>query len=114
MHSDFKDKGIYMQAKELYCLVSGMLAQSVPPTLRDQILRACISIILNFSEGYGRFSKNDKKHFYIIARGSLNEVIACFDLMTTHKNIGAETVEKFNSTTESLSKMLSGLINSQK
>ena len=73
-----------------------------------------MSIVLNFAEGYGRYSNNDKKHLYIMARASLNETIACFDLITIHNDIDQSTVGIFNSRTECLAKMLSGLINSQK
>ncbi len=114
MFTDFKDKEIYKKAKELYSLVNNCLNTNVPRPLKDQILRAVISIILNFSEGYGRFTKNDKKHFYITARASLNETATCFDLILLHSNPGEETIEKFNSIVEELSKMFSGLINSQK
>lgn len=114
MHSNFKNKPIYLSAKQLYGLINGITNNKVPLPLKDQILRACMSIILNFSEGYGRFSKRDKKHFYITARASLNETVACFDLINAHISIDRKTVEIFNTLTESLSKMLSGLINSQK
>ncbi|MFA5103741.1 MAG: four helix bundle protein [Candidatus Margulisiibacteriota bacterium] len=114
MHSNFKDKPIYLNAKKLYGLINSITNHKVPLSLKDQILRACMSIILNFSEGYGRFSKRDKKHFYITARASLNETVACFDLINDHISIDGKTVEVFNITTESLSRMLSGLINSQK
>lgn len=73
-----------------------------------------MSVILNFSEGYGRFSKRDKKHFYITARASLNETVACFDLINAHIPIDERTAEIFDTLTKDLSKMLSGLINSQK
>jgi len=42
--------------------------------LRNQIERAALSITSNISEGFGRQSYADKKHFYIIARGSAYEV----------------------------------------
>ncbi len=95
-------------------MVNGCLASDIPRPLKDQILRAAISIILNFSEGYGRFTKNDKKHFYITARASLNETATCFDLILLHKQIDKERTAKFNNLVEELSKMISGLINSQK
>ncbi|MFH1379343.1 MAG: four helix bundle protein [bacterium] len=114
MYSDFQNKDIYKKAKELYSLVNSCLNEKVPYTLRDQILRSSISIILNFSEGYGRFQKNDKKHFYITARASLNELIACFDLLCLHIRVSNNDLNLFKKITNELSKMLSGLINSQK
>lgn len=114
MHSDFKDKPIYVKGKELYVLVNKVMTSKTPYPLKDQILRAAISIVLNFSEGYGRFTNKDKKNFYIIARASLNETIACFDLLSIHEAISETDVEEFNELANELSRMLSGLINSQK
>ena len=38
--------------------------------LRDQLMRASESVVLNVAEGAGRFSHADKRHFYRIANGS--------------------------------------------
>ena len=73
-----------------------------------------MSIILNFSEGYGRFHKNDKKQFYIHSRASLNEVVTCFDLIQIHTNLDIEQIEKFDLLTKEIYKMISGLINTLK
>jgi len=40
----------------------------------DQLRRASSSITANIAEGFGRFHKKDKIHFYFQARGSLKEV----------------------------------------
>jgi len=42
--------------------------------LRNQIERSTLSISSNIAERFGRGTINDKKHFYIIARGSAFEV----------------------------------------
>jgi four helix bundle protein len=41
--------------------------------LTSQIRRASLSISSNIAEGFGRETLKDKKHFYIIARGSALE-----------------------------------------
>lgn len=43
-------------------------------TLRGQIERATLSISSNIAEGFGRQTIADKKHFYVMARGSAFEV----------------------------------------
>ncbi|MFA7244653.1 MAG: four helix bundle protein [Candidatus Magasanikbacteria bacterium] len=48
--------------------------------LVSQMRRAVVSILANIVEGYGRETKKDKLHFYIIARGSFRE-IECFILV---------------------------------
>ena len=39
-------------------------------SLRQQMERSALSITSNIAEGFGRQSFQDKKHFYIMARGS--------------------------------------------
>lgn len=38
--------------------------------LRNQMERSALSITSNIAEGFGRQSEQDKKHFYVMARGS--------------------------------------------
>ena len=113
-YSDFKTKPIYKTSKELYQFLTSILNNKIPYPLKGQISRASMSIILNFSEGYGRFHKNDKKQFYIHSRASLNEVVTCFDLIQIHSAIDKEQIQKFNLLSEEIYKMISGLINSLK
>lgn len=42
--------------------------------IKNQIERAPLSITSNIAEGFGRQTSADKKHFYIMARGSAYEV----------------------------------------
>ena len=42
--------------------------------LSNQSRRAAVSVTSNISEGFGRNSQNDKKHFYSMAKTSLAEL----------------------------------------
>ncbi len=42
--------------------------------LTFQMRKAAVSVPANFAEGYGRWTKPDKAHFYSIAQGSLTEL----------------------------------------
>jgi four helix bundle protein len=109
--NDFSKQDIYILAKDLYALIIKITKEGISFYLKDQIERASISILLNFAEGYGRYHKRDKKQFYIMSRASLNEVIACYDLIKLTKNPKQEDNEKFEQLSLRLSKMLAGLIN---
>lgn len=41
--------------------------------LADQLNRASVSIAANLAEGHGRSTRRDRKHFFGIARGSIQE-----------------------------------------
>ena len=47
--------------------------------LSDQLNRASVSIAANLAEGNGRFTKPDRKHFFGIARGSIQECVPLLD-----------------------------------
>jgi four helix bundle protein len=44
-------------------------------TLGTQLVRAADSAVSNISEGYGRMTHREARNHYIIARGSLHEVL---------------------------------------
>ena len=58
--------------------------------LRDQILRACESIVLNIAEGAGRFGGDDKRRFYRMANGSAMECAGALELLH-NRNILSDT-----------------------
>jgi len=82
--------------------------------LADQLSRASLSIPLNIAEGAGRYSRPDKKNYYITARGSAFECVAILDVLMSKRKIDQEAYSRYYAILEELSKMLSGLINSQK
>ncbi len=62
-----------------------MLAQRLVPRghreLRDQLMRASLSVPLNVAEGAGRRAPREKAHFYAISRGSAMECAAIVDVV---------------------------------
>lgn len=62
------------------CRACAPIAPSLSAILRDQLLRASSSVVLNVAEGFGSSSRGVKRRHYEIARGSATECIAILDL----------------------------------
>ncbi len=78
--------------------------------LADQLNRASVSIAANLAEGNGRFTTPDRKHFFGIARGSLQECIPLLELATRRCLIEAEQKILLRDSLEEIARMISGLI----
>ena len=77
----FQNTKIYQRGLELVGLVPGIVG-GLPAGLgflADQLRRSSTSIVLNFSEGYGK-SPRDERRFFNIARHSAQEVLATLDV----------------------------------
>ncbi len=66
----------------LACRQCSSFVPSLSAVLRDQLLRASSSVVLNIAEGFGASSAGVKRRHYEIARGSATECIAVLDLAT--------------------------------
>jgi four helix bundle protein len=80
--------------------------------LTDQLRRAALSISLNIAEGSGRWHKRDKKHFYLIARGSAYECVPILDLLHRKKLLSDSVFGDLRNEIDIIAKMLTKLIQS--
>ncbi len=80
--------------------------------LADQLNRAALSIATNIAEGNGRFTKADRRNFFIIARGSAQECVPLLELAKRRGLINDEQHADRHCQLEEIAKMISGLINS--
>jgi len=82
--------------QKLRCyMVALSLAKAVPAlierwpagngNLADQLKRAVVSISLNIAEGNGRYYPKERKRFFRIAIGSINECVAIMDIVNALK-----------------------------
>ena len=113
---DFEKLEVYKKAKELNKEILSFLKNNkkLDIYLKDQLKRASISIVINIAEGSGKFSKPDKRNFYTTARGSTYECASLLELILEEELLTKEKFNYFYKRYEELSKMLLGLINSQR
>ncbi len=78
--------------------------------LANQLSRASLSISCNIAEGNGRFTKADRKHFFGIARGSLQECVPQLELARPRALVQDDAHHELKSELEEIARMLSGLI----
>lgn len=78
--------------------------------LSAQMRRSSTSIIANIAEGFGRRTKDDKAHRYTIARGECSEIHAFLLICVELGFITQDEYQKELDLTESIGKMLTGLI----
>jgi four helix bundle protein len=79
--------------------------------LADQLNRAALSIAANIAEGNGRFTKPDRKNFFGIARGSVQECVPLLELASRQGLLESPQHERMKADLEEIARMLSGLIN---
>ena len=77
--------------------------------LRDQLLRAADSVVLNLAEGAGRISRGDKARFYAIAQGSLIECAAILDCLRNRNAISPAAYNECRARAVRLYRLLSSL-----
>lgn len=113
---DFENLTVYSKAKVQHNSILNFLKlnSTIDGNLKNQFKRSTSSIVLNIAEGSGRFTKADKRYFYIMARGSVYECVAILDLLREEGKITGHVFQLHYAAFEELSKMLLALINSQK
>ena len=109
---DFENLIVYKKAKHYYRKIQADILpiKEIDSVLRNQLQRSASSIILNIAEGCSRFSKADKRNFYIISRGSVFETVAILDILKEEKKICSEKFLELYPLAEELSRILFSLI----
>jgi four helix bundle protein len=79
--------------------------------LSNQLNRAAVSVSTNLAEGNGRFTKANRKNFFVVARGSAQECVPLIELAPRRGLIEDDTAGELRRSIEEIAKMTSGLIN---
>ena len=89
MPFDHERLDVYQVALEFFDLADEVV-ENLPRGrghLADQLARASLSIVNNIAEGAGKFSKGDKRRYYLAATGSSTECAAMLDVCLRRKLI---------------------------
>jgi four helix bundle protein len=108
---DFEKLEVYKKAKIFNADIRKFIkATKLDNTTNDQLRRAAFSVVLNLAEGSGRFSKPDRRNFFIIARSSVFECVAILDVLKDESIVEENTFHGFYDQAEELSKILFAMI----
>ena len=109
---DFEKLDVYQKAKAFNKIVYQYLKSNrlIDTTTRNQLRRASFTVMLNIAEGSSRFSKADRRNFYVIARGSIFECVAIFEFMKDEGLLTDELYANLYSNSEEMSKMIYAMI----
>ena len=109
---DFERFLVYQKAKTFsFAIKKNVLTiESLERISKDQLRRASLSVALNIAEGASRFSRADKRNFYVIARASAIECVAILDILKLEETITNELYQELYLKAEEISRMLYSLI----
>jgi len=108
---DFEKLVVYGKAKEFCLKVQDIILEHtrIDRTLKDQLRRCSLSISLNIARVCSRFSKADRRNFFVIVRGSVFEVIAILDILKP-EIIELQILSEYKLKAEEILKILFALI----
>jgi len=87
-----------------------MIEKKFDVYVKDQLGRASFSVPLNIAEGSGKFSKADRRNYFVTSRASVFECIAALDIQCDEETINKEEFEIFLKMGDELSRMLFTMI----
>jgi four helix bundle protein len=108
----FENLAVYQRAMDLAEQIA-TLTETFPRGyyfLTDQLNRAALSIATNLAEGNGRFTKADRKNFFVVARASAQECVPLVDLAFRKRFLSESARLEVRERMEVIAKMISGLI----
>jgi four helix bundle protein len=108
---DFQNLDVYKKAKYFHLSCNELLKHNkFDRTTKDQLTRASFSIPLNIAEGSCRFSKPDRRNFFVISRGSVFECVSILDILHDNGTIETEKFQGLLLRADELSRILYAMI----
>ena len=111
MKFEFQNLSVYKKAKIFHQSTKSIVNEkSLKNYEKDQLSRTSFSIVLNIAEGSGRFSKSDRRNFFVITRSSVFECVAILDVLKDNNIISQEEFESLENQADELSRILYAMI----
>ena len=105
----FSDFSVYVKSKLVYSKIIRVTENIKEYSLKDQARRACLSIILNITEGSAKKSDREFSRFIQVSLGSVNELYACLEVMQDNNLIDEDKFKELRTDCEDIAKQLGGL-----
>ena len=109
----FRELNCWKEGRELRNQISKLVKifpDSEKYLLTSQMTRASRSVTNNISEGYGRFTYTDTRHFFIQSRGSVTEIIDHLSIALDENYINEEQSLTIERQCETVFKLINGYI----
>jgi four helix bundle protein len=104
---DFQNLEVYKKSLHFYIACKSISQNAnLDRHVKDQLIRAAYSIVLNIAEGSGRKSPADRKNFFTISRASVFECAAILDVLKLEDLLDTEIHSKNLQLASEISKML--------
>ena len=111
MKFEFQNLSVYKKAKIFHQSTKSIVNEkSLKNYEKDQLSRTSFSIVLKIAEGSGRFSKSDRRNFFVITRSSVFECVAILDVLKDNNIISQEEFESLENQADELSRILYAMI----
>lgn len=108
---DFQNLEVYKKAKGFHLECKSLiLNQKLDNYVKDQLGRASFSIVLNIAEGSGKFSRPDRRNYFVTARGSVFECVAILDILHDTKIVNDNALANYLKNADELSRILYAMI----
>jgi four helix bundle protein len=108
---EFQNLEVYKKSKVFHLDCKYLiLNKKLDKYVKDQLGRASFSIALNIAEGSGKFSKPDRKNYFITSRGSVFECVSVLDILCDQGIITKDEFNTFCTKADELSRILYAMI----
>ena len=108
---EFQKLEVYKKAKIFHGECKKLILKNkLDNYVKDQLGRASFSIVLNIAEGSGKYSKADRKNYFVISRASIFECAAVLDILHDEEVLKNEDFNYFLKMADELSRILYDMI----